>query len=88
MTHAQIKLYVRLLLQGFLHLSKWYTALGFPGGKEALEAGAANLGLYDRTFKISLTFWGSASNRAERLALRWVQNYIFVFGGDPTKVTM
>ena len=25
---------------------------------------------------------------AERQALRWVQQYIFAFGGDPEKVTM
>ncbi|VDC07074.1 unnamed protein product [Peniophora sp. CBMAI 1063] len=47
------------------------SALGFPAGKEAREAGVGNLGLRD-----------------QRLGLRWVQQYIAAFGGDPSKVTI
>ncbi|VDC07067.1 unnamed protein product [Peniophora sp. CBMAI 1063] len=47
------------------------SALGFPAGKEAREAGVGNLGLRD-----------------QRLGLRWVQQYIGAFGGDPTKVML
>ena len=28
------------------------------------------------------------SGFTERMALRWVQKYIYAFGGDPSKVTM
>jgi cholinesterase len=42
---------------------------GFLGSQETLDAGVANLGLFD-----------------QRKALKWIQENIRAFGGDPTKV--
>jgi carboxylesterase type B len=44
---------------------------GFPGSKDALNAGITNLGLKD-----------------QQVALRWVQENVAAFGGDPSKVTI
>ena len=44
---------------------------GFLASKEVLDAGVANLGLFD-----------------QRLGLRWIQENIEDFGGNPTKVTI
>jgi acetylcholinesterase len=64
-------------------------ALGFPSGSETREAGVGNLGLNDRASRLrSLSILVWSSSNVERLALRWVQQYITAFGGDPTKVML
>ncbi len=62
---------------------------GFLGGKEVKEAGIANAGLHDREScnRISTLITNNVDT-LERFALRWVQKYIAMFGGDPRKVTM
>lgn len=67
-------------------------AFGFLASKEVKDAGIGNLGLHDRQSRASvLPFRSRFPNRPsspERAALRWVQEHIEPFGGDPTKVTM
>jgi hypothetical protein len=65
------------------------TVFGFLAGQEVKDAGVGNLGLRDRGY-----FYRKAEHEvsihhfSEHLALEWIQKYIRVFGGDPTKVMM
>lgn len=63
---------------------------GFLASKEVRDAGAGNLGLQDRMWKLPLVRISDLiySLNTEREALRWVRKYISSFGGDPDKVTM
>jgi hypothetical protein len=55
--------------------------------------GGINAGMQDRT-RISLYVFISTLTRenfiisTERMALKWIQKYITLFGGDPEKVTL
>ena len=66
-----------------------YTAYGFLGGKEVKAAGIGNLGLQDREYRAA-SLWGPKAHVGdiEREALRWIQKYIHVFGGDSGRVTL
>jgi carboxylesterase type B len=57
--------------------------------REIKEAGVGNLGLDDRkSFRLALSHKADLSYITEQTALRWVQRYIHIFGGDPNKVTL
>ena len=71
------------------HLS---LAFGFLASQEVKDAGIGNLGLHDRQSRASISLmrlnFPDRPRSLERAALRWVQEHIESFGGDPTKVTM
>jgi acetylcholinesterase len=56
--------------------------------QEVKDAGVGNLGLQDREHLATSTASLLTSGLKERMALRWVQKYIHLFGGDSSKVTM
>lgn len=62
-------------------------ALGFLASQEVKDARVGNLGLRDRKL-LPETAAMELIYGLERLALRWIQQYITAFGGDPSKVTM
>jgi acetylcholinesterase len=77
------------VLQVLLLCTSCILAFGFLASQEVKDAGVGNLGLRDRAFLHNLLrITTNLKRRLERLALYWVQKYIFAFGGDPTKVTM
>ena len=67
-------------------------AFGFLASQEVKDAGIGNLGLHDRQFRTSISparsRFSDRPRSLERAALRWVQEHIESFGGDPMKVTM
>ena len=63
-------------------------ALGFPGGKEVREAGVGNIGLRDRMHHSDSFPHHLTELLIEREALRWIQKYISIFGGDSNQVTI
>ncbi|KAF8262659.1 carotenoid ester lipase precursor [Lactarius quietus] len=64
------------------------SAFGFLASQEVKDAGVGNLGLQDREHSTVSTLDVLTSGFTERMALRWVQKYIYAFGGDPSKVTI
>jgi acetylcholinesterase len=73
-------------------ISRPSLAFGFLASQEVKDAGIGNLGLHDRQFRTLISPVRSKIpdrlRLPERAALRWVQEHIESFGGDPTKVTM
>ena len=63
-------------------------AFGFLASQEVKDAGVGNLGLQDRKHSAISTTSFLTSGLTERMALRWVQKYIHLFGGDSSKVTV
>ncbi|KAF8272611.1 Alpha/Beta hydrolase protein [Lactarius quietus] len=78
------------LQQPVIYVSMNYrlSAFGFLASQEVKDAGVGNLGLWDRECSDSRIIDIVISDFTERLALRWLQNYICEFGGDPSKVTI
>lgn len=74
------------------NISRLSLAFGFLASQEVKDASIGNIGLRDRQSQTpASTFQPKFSDRSlspERAALRWVQEHIESFGGDPTKVTM
>lgn len=69
-------------------ISRLSPAFGFLAGQEVKDAGMGNLGLHDRQCRTPCDKFSDRPRSPERAALRWIQEHIESFGGDPTKVTM